>query len=224
MNDLKNKAMYSNAFMIVSFLFIGILFVLFMFIIDVTFGGSSIFIEGMNMLADEKTPFNTILRFGKISLAGSVGLIGISIFALYAIGFLMYCISMLIVAIPSISLMRLYYKDYARYATDNILDDDKSKDFKFDERIDFLYLFLRTKNEMISQELKFLFNQIMFARSNLGGLLVAFMLKFAYQSFATLSVGFSISFIVSIAIYIYTIAFFDRMLYSSYLINIDKQG
>lgn len=222
MYELKNQNIYSNAFMIVSFLFIGLLFIIFMLLIDIVFGGNSVLKESVEMLVSTKMPFEKIISSRNLGFMSNIGLVGLAILSFYALGFLMYCLSMLLITIPSIYILRLFkYKDYARYATDKILkDDEKSKSFKFDERIDFLYLFLRTKNIMISQELKFLFNQIMFARSNLGGLIMAFLLKFIYETSLHLSIGFFISLIVCIAIYIYTIIFFDRMLYSSYLTNV----
>jgi len=204
----------SNGLMILSFLLIGAIFILFFVLIEAYFW-SGLFSKAYALKID-----NILLN-----QAQKLGLLVVLIAMVYGIGFVLYCLSLPFIAAPACMVFtKLKCEPLCNKA---IIDQDDIHekimniitDSPYGNVLGFMYLRLRVQNSLISDELKFLFNQIMFARSCLAALVFAAALQCLYLfSFSKLAL-LIVAYIVSLVIYCFCLKFWDRALYNCYVIN-----
>lgn len=218
------KKSNSNSLMVLSFLFVGTLFFFFIFLVE-------LYVEnGLIHKARSIMP-------KRISLSGieKIWGAGLVIAFIYGVGFVLYCLSLPLISGPIyIILKALNYKSYASIAIESEMESKKHhkeliSNISTNYMIGFLYLRLRILHPLISDELKFLFNQLMFARSCLGALVVAVGLQlwvsmesirlFSMESIRLLLYALLV-YAPVLLIYCSSIKFWDKTLFNAYVINV----
>jgi hypothetical protein len=214
----------SNGLMVLSALFIGTLFLLFLFSVLIAFHNLSV-LALLGRTNESGNSFPEVLGIGALFVS-----------CVYGVGFVLYCLSLPVLSLPCYVLAYSVLDKVSRLAreTKKILQDDTEEILRkvsdqqsryFDatpsmQDLDgLLYLYLRAQHPLLSSELKFLFNQVMFARCALFSFFLAFFLPlfFDYSSAALLRMLGAYG--LGIVMYIYTLFFWTRSLHIVYTVN-----
>jgi ABC-type multidrug transport system fused ATPase/permease subunit len=215
----------SNGLMVLSALFIGTLFLLFLVSVLIAFHDFAL-VTRVGLANIPGNSFPAILGIGALFVA-----------CVYGVGFVLYCLSMPVLALPSYVLAYSVLGRVSRLARESkrVLQDDAAEILRkvsdeqsryFDAKPSMqdldglLYLYLRSRHPLLSSELKFLFNQVMFARCALFSFFVAFLLPllFDYSDAALLRMLGAYG--LGVVMYVYTLLFWARSLHIVYTINV----
>jgi hypothetical protein len=209
----------SNALMVVSFLFVGTLFLTFAAIIAVSFGIPRT-VVALAFLPDLRAS-------GGLP---AIGVAGLLVGAVYGLGFTLYCLGLPILSAPCCWILdRVRGGTVVRLRADLIADlteltrdaalELETGSMRLRDSGMLLYLYLRLQHPLLSNELKFLFNQAMFARSALMSLVAAFTFWLALEHSGRFLLGATVAYFFAVAIYCYTFLFWNRSLHIAYMVT-----
>lgn len=237
----------SNMLMIFTMLFAGILFGVFILIGNELLGTNNF--NNLN-LRDLITPSD---KSGNIQIIGFTLLICL---LCYGIGFVLYCLSLPFLALPTYLSLRINivkptrvfnilrisktYNFMCLEAVEYLIETTKNtklksaldvvKNYSHQYHLGFIYFYNRTFHQILSSDSKFLFHQVMFARTNLFSLTASLLINIylyllqstnSFLSWETLSLFciFIGVYFVAILIYRFTLIFQDKALYNVFIIN-----